>query len=208
MSSVYVMEHPLVISKISMLRDKNVGCKEFREIAAEIATFICYEATKDIPVTEVLVETPLEEAKCNMVDRKFAVIPILRAGIGMTNGILNLIPNAKIGHVGIYRDPDSLKPVEYYWKLPIDAEKMDALVIDPMLATGGTAVAAVDFLKRQGIKNIKFLCIIAAPEGVEFLQKHHDDVDIYVGAIDRELDNKGYIRPGLGDAGDRLFGTK
>jgi uracil phosphoribosyltransferase len=203
-----IVEHPLVQNKIAKLRDKNTGGKEFRELVKEIAMLICYEATRDLPLTDTEIETPIEKTACKMINSKIAVVPILRAGIGMADGILNLLPTARVGHVGIYRDPETLLPVEYYCKLPSDIAEMQVLVVDPMLATGGTAAATIDFLKERGARDIKFLCLLAAPEGVARLCKEHPDVAIFTGAHDRALNSHGYIVPGLGDAGDRIFGTK
>lgn len=208
MSNLYILEHPLIQNKITMLRNSNTGNKEFRELISEVASLICYEATKDIPTEKVQVETPLGKTTGKMISTKIGVVPILRAGMGMVDGILNLIPNAKVGHIGLYRDPDTLMPVEYYCKLPIDADQSEILLIDPMLATGGTASSAIQFMKERGIQKIKLLCIIAAPEGVKKVQDNHPDVDIYTAAYDEGLNKQGYIVPGLGDAGDRLYGTK
>lgn len=208
MSNLYVVEHPLIQNKVSMLRDKNTGNKEFREIMAEISTLLCYEATKDLPVKEIEIETISCKTKGNVLDTKVAVVPILREGLGMADGILNLIPNAKVGHIGLYRDPNTLMSVEYYCKLPEDVHQCEILLIDPMLATGGNAGAAIQFIKERGAEKIKFLCIMAAPEGIKKIQKEHPDVDIYTAAFDRCLDEKGYVYPGAGDAGERLFGTK
>lgn len=209
MSNLYVIEHPVVQSKVTMLRDVNTGNKEFRELVSEIASFICYEATKDLETKEVEVQSVLCKTKGNVLNKKVGIVPILRAGLGMVDGILNLIPNASIGHVGLYRDPETLLPVEYYCKLPSsDPANTDILLIDPMLATGGTAIAAMQFIKERGFKNIKFLCLIASPEGVKKVSEAHPDVDIYTAALDDHLNDHGYIIPGLGDAGDRIFGTK
>ncbi|CAM4166568.1 uracil phosphoribosyltransferase [Lederbergia lenta] len=209
MAKVYVFDHPLIQHKITYIRDKNTGTKEFRELVDEVATLMMFEITRDMPLEEVDVETPVRVAKSNVLaGKKLGIVPILRAGIGMVDGILNLIPAAKVGHVGLYRDPKTLLPVEYYVKLPPDVENRDFIVVDPMLATGGSAVAAIDSLKKRGAKHIKFMCLIAAPEGVEAMQKAHPDVDMFIAGLDEKLDEKGYIVPGLGDAGDRLFGTK
>ncbi len=205
---IHVINHPLIENKVTMLRNKDTGSKEFREVVEEIATLICYEATRNVPLVEITVETPICETKSRVIETKFAVIPILRAGIGMVNGMINLIPTAKVGHIGMYRDPVTLEPVEYYCKLPIDCEERETLLIDPMLATGGTAAMAIDYLKRKGVKKIKLLCLIAAPEGVKKLNDLHPDVDIFTASLDSHLNDHGYIVPGLGDAGDRLFGTK
>ena len=209
MENVFLMEHPLIQHKISMLRDKATGTNEFRKLVEEIAVLMGYEALRDLPMEEVEVETPLEVCKTPMIaGRKLAIVPVLRAGLGMVNGLLTLVPSAKVGHIGLYRDPETLKPVEYYCKLPADSNEREIFVVDPMLATGGSAVAAIQMLKEKGVKRIRFLCIIAAPEGVEAMKKAHPDVDIYIGALDDHLNGHGYIVPGLGDAGDRIFGTK
>lgn len=209
MSKLYIVEHPVVQSKVTMLRDINTGNKEFRELVSEIASFICYEATKDLETKEIEVESVLCKTKGNVLNRKVGIVPILRAGLGMVDGILNLIPNASIGHIGLYRDPETLLPVEYYCKLPSsDPSNTDILLVDPMLATGGTAIAAMQFIKERGFKNIKFLCLIASPEGVKKVSEAHPDIDIYTAALDNHLNDHGYIIPGLGDAGDRIFGTK
>ena len=209
MSKLYIVEHPVVQSKVTMLRDINTGNKEFRELVSEIASFICYEATKDLETKEIEVESVLCKTKGNVLNRKVGIVPILRAGLGMVDGILNLIPNANIGHIGLYRDPETLLPVEYYCKLPSsDPSNTDILLVDPMLATGGTAIAAMQFIKERGFKNIKFLCLIASPEGVKKVSEAHPDIDIYTAALDNHLNEHGYIIPGLGDAGDRIFGTK
>lgn len=209
MGKLFIMEHPLIKNKIAMLRNRDTGGKEFRELAEEVAMLMCYEATRDIATSKTEIDTPLERTTCEMISNKgFVFVSILRAGIGMTEGMLNLIPTAKVGHVGIYRDPLTLLPVEYYCKLPGGLKDMDVLVIDPMLATGGTASATINFLKERGAENIKFLCLLSSPEGVARLNKDHPDVNIYTGAHDRALNEQGYIVPGLGDAGDRLFGTK
>ena len=203
------MDHPLIQHKVNYIRRKEVGSKEFREIVGEIAALMCYEATRDLKLQDVEIETPI----CKMVGKelsgkKLAVVPILRAGLGMVDGMLSMIPAAKVGHIGLYRDPETLVPVEYYCKLPADSSERDIFVVDPMLATGGSAEAAITMLKQKGVKNIRFMCIIAAPEGVKKLQEVHPDVDIYIGALDDHLNDHGYIVPGLGDAGDRIFGTK
>ncbi len=209
MSKVTVYDHPLVQHKVSMIRDKNTSTKDFRELVEEIAMLMAYEATRDLPLEEVEVETPIQKAKVKMIaGRSIGVVPILRAGLGMVNGVINLVPNAKIGHIGLYRDPETLQPVEYYCKLPTDATERDFIVVDPMLATGGSAISAIQFIKDRGVKNIKFMCLIAAPEGVKALQDAHPDVDIFIAALDEKLNDHAYIIPGLGDAGDRLFGTK
>ncbi len=204
-----VFDHPLIQHKISLMRDKRTPTKEFRELASEVATLMGYEVTRDLPLTEVEVETPLMKAKSYMIaGKKLALIPILRAGLGMVDGMLTLVPMARVGHIGIYRDPDTLEPVEYYLKLPEDAASRECIVLDPMLATGGSASAAVTFLKQRGITMIKFMCLIAAPEGVRRLHEAHPDVPIFCAALDEGLNEHAYILPGLGDAGDRLFGTK
>lgn len=208
MSKLYIIDHPLVQSKVSMLRDKNTGNKEFRELVSEIASLICYEATKDLETENVNIESILCNTTGKTLKRKIGIVPILRAGLGMIDGILSLVPNASVGHIGLYRDPETLIPVEYYCKLPEDFENTDILILDPMLATGGTAVSAIQFIKERGFKNIKFLCLIASPEGVKKVSDNHPDIDIYTAALDEKLDDHGYIIPGLGDAGDRIFGTK
>ena len=209
MGEVHVMDHPLIEHKISYIRSKDVGTKEFREVIGEITQLMCYEATRDLKMKEVEIETPVARTIGRVLDgKKLAIVPILRAGIGMVDGMLSLIPVAKVGHIGLYRDPETLEPVEYYCKLPSDCEERQVFVVDPMLATGGSSAAAVSMLKEKGVKNIRFLCIIAAPEGVERMREEHPDVDLYIGALDERLNDHGYIVPGLGDAGDRIFGTK
>ena len=208
MSKLFVSEHPLIQSKMAMLRDKDTGAKEFREIIGEVAMLLSYEATRDLPLVDITVQTPVDMANCRTIDTKIAIVPILRAGIGMTEGLLQLMPTAKIGHIGLYRDPETLQPVEYYCKLPSDVADRTVFLTDPMLATGGTAEAAIGFLKQKGVKKIIFLCILAAPDGVKKVQQAHSDVDIYAAAYDNILNEHGYIVPGLGDAGDRIFGTK
>ena len=209
MSKVYVFDHPLIQHKLSYIRDKNTGTKEFRELVDEVASLMAYEITRDMPLESVTIETPVGPADCKVISgKKVGLVPILRAGLGMVDGILKLIPAAKVGHVGLYRDPATLQPVEYYCKLPTDIEERELIVIDPMLATGGSAAAAITFLKQKGAKSIKLMCLIAAPEGVQKVQEEHNDVDIYVAAVDEMLNDHGYIVPGLGDAGDRLYGTK
>ena len=208
MSKLFVSEHPLIQSKMAMLRDAETGSKEFREIIGEVAMLLSYEATRDLPLKEIQVQTPVDVAMCRTIDTKLAIVPILRAGIGMTEGLLRLMPTAKIGHIGLYRDPETLEPVEYYCKLPADCAEREVFVVDPMLATGGSSIAAIQLLKDKGCKSIRLLCIIAAPEGVKAMQEAHPDVDIYIGALDQKLNDHGYIVPGLGDAGDRIFGTK
>lgn len=209
MKNVHVFDHPLIQHKLSLIRDKNTGSKEFRELVEEVATLMAFEVTRDFPLQEVDVETPVAKAKCKVISgKKVGLVPILRAGLGMVDGVLKLIPAAKVGHIGLYRDPETLKPVEYYCKLPTDVQERDLIVIDPMLATGGSAVAAIQFLKDRGVRNIKLMCLIAAPEGIAAVRASHPDVDIFAGAVDQKLNEHGYIVPGLGDAGDRLFGTK
>ncbi|AYC28826.1 uracil phosphoribosyltransferase [Paenisporosarcina cavernae] len=209
MGKVYVFDHPLIQHKLTYIRDVKTGTKEFRELVDEVATLMAFEITRDMPLEDVKVETPVTTANAKMLaGKKLGIVPILRAGIGMVDGILKLIPAAKVGHIGLYRDPETLQPVEYYVKLPADVEERDFIVVDPMLATGGSAVEAINSLKKRGGKNIKFMCLIAAPEGVDALQAAHPDVDIYIAALDEKLNDHGYIVPGLGDAGDRLFGTK
>lgn len=208
-NNLHVIEHPLVQHKMALLRDKDTGTKEFKELVSEIATLMCYEATRDLPTEEREVDTPVATAKVRMLaGRKLAFIPILRAGLGMVDGMLALVPAAKVGHIGLYRDPETLTPVEYYSKLPGDIAERDVIVLDPMLATGGSAVDAITMVKKRGARNIKFIGIIAAPEGLELLQTEHPDVKVFVAALDERLDSHGYIVPGLGDAGDRIFGTK
>lgn len=207
MGNLFVMTHPLIKHKVSILRNKDTSVKEFRELINEIALLMGYEATKDLQLTEIDVETPLVRTKGQVVEKQVALVPILRAGLGMVDALMSLIPAAKVGHVGLYRDHDSLEPVEYYCKLPTDISERQVLVLDPMLATGGSSAAAIDVVKKRGAKKIKLMCIIAAPEGVKVVQEAHPDVDIYVASLDEKLNEKGYILPGLGDAGDRLFGT-
>ncbi len=209
MSNVHVFDHPLIQHKLTFIRDINTGTKEFRELVDEVAMLMAYEITRDLELQEVEIETPVGLAKSKVLaGKKLGIIPILRAGLGMVEGILELIPAARVGHVGLYRDPETLKPVEYYVKLPSDVAERKLIVVDPMLATGGSAVEAINSLKKRGAKQITFMCLIAAPEGVEVLTEAHPDVDVYIAALDEKLDEKGYIVPGLGDAGDRLFGTK
>ncbi len=207
-NQVFVMDHPLIQHKLTFLRDKNTGSKEFRALVSEIATLICYEATRDLPLKEVETETPMTTATTKVIaGRKLAFVPILRAGLGMVEGVLTLVPAAKVGHIGLYRDHKTLQPVEYYSKLPADIPERDVIVLDPMLATGGSAVDAIDIIKRSNPKSIKFMCIIAAPEGIKALTEAHPDVHVYCAAVDEKLNENGYILPGLGDAGDRIFGT-
>ena len=209
MSVVEIVDHPLIQHKISLLRDRNTGTKEFRDLVSEIAMLLCYEATRDLPTEEVEVETPVALARTKVLaGRKLALVPILRAGLGMVDGMLNLIPAAKVGHIGMYRNEETLVPVEYYCKLPNDINEREVFVLDPMLATGGSAIDAITQIKKHGAKRIKFIGLIAAPEGIEALHKAHPDVDIYLGAKDDHLNENGYIVPGLGDAGDRIYGTK
>lgn len=209
MAGLHLIDHPLIQHKISLMRDKNTGVKEFRELVSETAMLICYEATRDLPLKEVEIATPLAVAKTKIISgRKLAFVPILRAGLGMIDGVTNMVPAAKIGHIGMFRDDENCNVTKYYCKLPDDVAERDVIVVDPMLATGNTAVDAISEIKAAGVKNVKFMCIIAAPQGIEHLQKAHPDVDIYCGAKDEGLDENNYIVPGLGDAGDRIFGTK
>ena len=206
---VIVMEHPLIAHKITYIRQETVGTKEFREMIGEIAQLMCSEATRDLELQDVRIKTPITEMTGKeLAGKKLAIVPILRAGVGMVDGMLSLIPAAKVGHIGLYRDPETLEPVEYYCKLPADCSERQVFVVDPMLATGGSSAAAIRMLKEKGVKNIRFLCIIAAPEGVKRMREEHPDVDIYIGALDEKLNDHGYIVPGLGDAGDRIFGTQ
>ncbi|MCR8632313.1 MULTISPECIES: uracil phosphoribosyltransferase [Paenibacillus] len=209
MGKVYVCDHPLIQHKLTYIRDEATTTKDFRELVDEVATLMAYEITRDIPLQKVQVKTPVATAECKVISgRMLGLIPILRAGLGMVDGILNLVPAAKVGHIGLYRDPETLQPIEYYAKLPTDVQERELIVIDPMLATGGSANAAIAALKARNCTQLKLMCLIAAPEGIQAVQKEHPDVDIYVAAIDDYLDDHGYIIPGLGDAGDRLFGTK
>ena len=209
MASVHVLNHPLIQHKLAILRNKNTSVKEFRELVSEISGLMCYEATRNLPTMEVEVETPITTAKCHMLSgKKLAIVPILRAGLGMVDAMVDLIPAAKIGHIGLYRDPETHKPVEYYCKLPDDISNRQVFVVDPMLATGGSAVAAIDFLKKHGCKNIIMMNVIGCPEGVKTVQEAHPDVEMYLAALDEKLNEHDYIVPGLGDAGDRIFGTK
>jgi uracil phosphoribosyltransferase len=209
MSKVVIMDHPLIQHKLTLIRDKGTGPKDFRELVDEVATLMAYEVTRDLPLREIEIETPVARAKTYVIDgKKLGIVPILRAGLGMVDGILKLVPAARVGHVGLYRDPDTLQPVEYYCKLPYDVAEREIIVVDPMLATGGSASAAITFIKKRGCKHIKLMCLIAAPEGIAAVQKAHPDVDIFVAAVDEKLNEHAYIVPGLGDAGDRLFGTK
>ncbi len=209
MSKVIIMDHPLIQHKIGIMRKKTTSTKEFRALVAEVAGLIYYEASRDLPLADKVIETPLMKTTVKEIaGKKLCVVPILRAGLHMADGILNLTPNAKVGHIGLYRDEETLEPVEYFCKMPSDAAVRHIFLVDPMLATGGSAVAAIDLLKKRGIEKIRFLCLIAAPEGVKRLQEAHPDVDIYIGALDTKLNEHGYILPGLGDAGDRIYGTK
>lgn len=209
MSRTVIMDHPLIQHKIGYIRRTDTGTKDFRQTIGEIAMLICYEATRDLKLAEVQIETPICQTTVKeLKGKKMAIVPILRAGLGMVDGMLSMIPAARVGHIGLYRDPETLKPVEYYCKLPADCAEREVFVVDPMLATGGSSVAAIQMLKDKGCKNIHFMCIIAAPEGVKVMQEAHPDVDLYIGALDERLNDHGYIVPGLGDAGDRIFGTK
>lgn len=209
MSTVNVVDHPLIQHKVSLMRDKNTGTKVFRELLSEVAMLMAYEVTRDLPLEEIEVETPIATCKTKVISgKKLGIVPILRAGLGMVDGIQQLVPAAKVGHIGLYRDPETLKPVEYYCKLPPDVEERELILVDPMLATGGTAVAAIGFLKERGCTSIKLVCLIGAPEGIAVVQDAHPDVDIYIAVVDSHLNEHGYIVPGLGDAGDRIFGTK
>lgn len=209
MQNVFIFDHPLIQHKISLLRDKNTSSKEFRELVSEISVLMGYEVTRDIPLKEVELETPVGIARTKVISgKKLAVVPILRAGLGMADGFLQLVPMARVGHIGIYRDHETLEPVEYYCKLPTDIDERDVVLVDPMLATGGSACDAVSFIKKRNVKNIKFMCLIAAKTGIERLHREHPDVAIYCAAVDEKLNEHGYIVPGLGDAGDRIFGTK
>ena len=209
MANVHVLDHPLIQHKLAILRDKDTGVKEFRELVGEIAGLMCYEATRNLPTVEVEVETPVATAKCRtLAGKKLAIVPVLRAGLGMVDTMVDLIPSAKIGHIGLYRDPETHQPVEYYCKLPDDIANRQVFVVDPMLATGGSAVAAINFLKKRGCKNIIMLNIIGCPEGIRRVQEEHPDVEMYLAACDEKLNEHAYIVPGLGDAGDRIFGTK
>ncbi len=209
MATVHVLDHPLIQHKLSILRSKDTGVKEFREMIGEISGLMCYEATRNLPTEEVEVQTPVAIAKCRMLaGKKLAIVPILRAGLGMVDAMVDLIPSAKIGHIGLYRDPETHQPVEYYCKLPEDIESRQVFVVDPMLATGGSAIAAIEFLKKHGCKNIIMMNVIGCPEGVKAVQEAHPDVEMYLAAVDEKLNDHAYIIPGLGDAGDRIFGTK
>ena len=209
MSKVCVFDHPLIQHKLSILRDEKTPVKEFREIVSELAMLMCYEATRDLPLEEVEVKTPVAVAKCKRISgKKLAVVPILRAGLGMVDGMVSMMPNVKVGHVGLFRDPETHEPVKYYYRMPADINERDVIVVDPMLATGGSASAAIQFLKDDGAKSVRLMSVIAAPEGIARMQADHPDVDIYVAALDDHLNEHAYIVPGLGDAGDRIFGTK
>ena len=209
MDKVHSLEHPLLQHKLSILRDENTGVKDFRQVVGEIATLMCYEATRDLPLQEVTVRTPVAQATVKRIaGKKLAIVPILRAGLGMVDGVFALIPSAKVGHIGLFRDPETLEPVKYYCKMPTDIAQRDVIILDPMLATGGSASAAIAFIKEYGVQNIKLMNIIAAPEGIARIRKDHPDVEIYVASVDERLNEHGYIVPGLGDAGDRIFGTK
>ena len=209
MQKIVIMEHPLIQHKIGLIRRIETGSRDFRALISEIAMYMCYEATRDLKLRDVEIETPICKTPVKELSgKKLAVVPILRAGLGMVDGMLAMIPAAKVGHIGLYRDPETLKPVEYYCKLPADSSEREVFVVDPMLATGGSSIAAIQMLKDKGVKRIRFRCIIAAPEGVEAMKKAHPDVDLYIGALDDHLNDHGYIVPGLGDAGDRIFGTK
>lgn len=209
MSKVTQIAHPLILHKLALIRDKNTGSKDFRELVEEVAMLMAYEVTRDIQLEDVEIETPICKTVCKMLaGKKLAIVPILRAGLGMVDGMLKLIPAAKVGHIGLYRDEETLQPVEYFCKLPQDIEERDVIVTDPMLATGGSAVDAITLLKKRGARNIRLMCLISAPEGIKAVTNAHPDVDIYIAAIDEKLNERGYIVPGLGDAGDRLFGTK
>ncbi len=206
---INVINHPLITHKVSMMRDKNTNPKDFRQLLKEISLLMAYEVTRDLPLKDVEIETPIQKCVSKMLGgRSIGIVPILRAGLGMVDGVLELVPSAKIGHIGCYRDPETLQPVEYYCKLPVDVDQRTVIVVDPMLATGGSASMAIDFIKKRGVTDIKFMCLIAAPEGVCALNKAHPDVPIYTAALDEKLNDHAYIVPGLGDAGDRLFGTK
>ncbi len=209
MANVVILDHPLIKHKVAIMRNKETGTKEFKEVAKEIAMLMCYEATRNLAVEDVEIETPITTTTCQMLSgRKLAIVPILRAGLGMVDGMLALVPSAKTGHIGLYRDEETLEPVEYYCKMPSDIAERDVFVVDPMLATGGSACDAIKLIKARGAKNIKFMCLIAAPEGIKKLTETHPDVDVYCAALDSHLNEHGYIVPGLGDAGDRIFGTK
>ena len=208
MSKVVVFDHPLIQHKLSIMRDKHTGTKAFREMLSEIAMLMCYECTRDLPLEDIDVETPVAIAHCKRIaGKKLAIVPILRAGLGLVDGMVSMIPNVKVGHIGLFRDPDTLKPVKYYFKMPPDITERDVIVVDPMLATGGSASAALSLLKEKGATSLTLMCLVAAPEGIKVINEEHPDVPVYVAAIDEKLNEKGYIVPGLGDAGDRIFGT-
>lgn len=209
MSELHIIDHPLISHKLTLMRNKNTSSKDFRVLLNEISLLMGYEVTRDLPLKEIETQTPICTTKSKVISgKKLAIVPILRAGLGMVDGLLQLVPSARVGHIGLYRDPETLKPVEYYCKLPKDIENRNVIVVDPMLATGGSSAAALDFLKERGCSNVKLMCLIAAPEGVKVVQEAHPDVDIYIAALDEKLNEKSYIVPGLGDAGDRIFGTK
>ena len=209
MAQVHVMDHPLIVHKLSLMRDKYTGSKEFREAVEEISSLLCYEATRDLPLKEVEIETPIAHAKVRYISgKKLAVVCILRAGLGLVDGVLRMVPSARVGHIGMFRDEETLIPHVYFCKMPKDIAERDIIIVDPMLATGGSAAAAIDEMKKRGCKHIKLMVLVAAPEGIAYLQKNHPDVEIYAGALDDHLNEHGYIVPGLGDAGDRIFGTK
>lgn len=208
-SNVHIIDHPMIQHKLTILRDKNTGVKEFREVVGELALFMGYEVTRNLPLEDIEIETPICKTTSKVISgKKLGIVPILRAGLGMVDGLLSLVPTAKVGHIGLYRDPETLKPVEYYCKLPTDVAERELIVLDPMLATGGSAIAAITFLKEKGAQNIKLVNLLAAPEGIEAVVEAHPDIEIYIAAVDEKLNDHGYIVPGLGDAGDRLFGTK
>lgn len=208
-NNVHIINHPMIQHKLTILRDKNTGVKEFRELVGELALFMGYEVTRNLPLEDIEIETPICKTTSKVISgKKLGIVPILRAGLGMVDGLLSLVPTAKVGHIGLYRDPKTLKPVEYYCKLPSDVAERELIVLDPMLATGGSAIAAITFLKEKGAHNIKLVNLLAAPEGIEAVTKAHTDIEIYIAAVDEKLNDHGYIVPGLGDAGDRLFGTK
>ena len=209
MSKVHVFDHPLIQHKLSILRDKNTSVKEFRELISEIAMLMCFEATRDLPLEEIDVETPVATAHCkHIAGKKLAIVPILRAGLGMVDGMVTMMPNVKVGHIGLFRDPQTLEPVKYYFKMPPDIAERDVIIVDPMLATGGSADAAIAEMKKRGCHSIKLMVLVAAPEGIKLITSKHPDVELYCGAVDEKLNEHGYIVPGLGDAGDRIFGTK
>lgn len=208
-SNVHIIDHPMIQHKLTILRDKNTGVKEFREVVGELALFMGYEVTRNLPLEDIEIETPICKTTSKVISgKKLGIVPILRAGLGMVDGLLSLVPTAKVGHIGLYRDPETLKPVEYYCKLPTDVAERELIVLDPMLATGGSAIAAITFLKEKGAQNIKLVNLLAAPEGIKAVVEAHPDIEIYIAAVDEKLNDHGYIVPGLGDAGDRLFGTK